>query len=993
MKDSSLPLLGALLALGGENVGSAPSSCPSGWTLAAGSCLFRPRTPDGNLMKASWSAAETYCQTTGAHLASVVGVSDLSDLQQTCKGTEERNLACWIGLNDREEEGKFEYSDGVTNFGFENWDPLNKWYAVPAGSTECAKSQMEGGDDTYGCDADCVYVDSGDGKFSDGRCGVERPFVCEAPARQYEGMREFALTQLTGRRKDPLTVREFEFFESGHCEGSPLTCPESWEEDAELKTLCGTHSGSRVEWNECHTSYCAHPAIEAVFADPQMVRCVRLQRGKATSPDTTGEALWTLGFQISGGRWWSLPVRLSDGQATDVRIPFAPAWQSWLFKAGEKFKLNIPVANASDQQMQDARLKIVRKSQPKTFAAPYDSSVCDGRQVGIGLVGALPTIKAGGPSWVSEKDEETAKAQGGSGFSVLSWGGEDDEGLQIDQPDMYSVCLCLWGDDCGSDPSRRANSPTSPWVEVGRLGVEGVVTQMGDELLMRTDKPESVGVLGFSFMNSEANRVNSRIKFVQQGEGCFEGTNDNEHIRQVQCDPRRSYVCDSEPTRFAKVNGMEVQKWSPIGFSFSDPQELALCHCYQECDKEKSWVKVRPIAVGVALDPQPESSCGSLGGPCENNGVCVRMPDGRPDACDCGYGFRGTRCESRRAFNMTEFHLEGAPGIYNQQSFLASNGTSEVPPTDWDSLWMFPFSPEDGNLDKEEENEEEEEENREERESPATREAPSTPPQREGRGRTPSNDSPRAPKGVDPKEHLRRWVWRMRRLRYTILLAVAAAFIYLFVLMFRKKREIQALHSASMPPSMSNNGVYNGRVASLQQSGGVGVGGGNLPMFGVSSLPLSYLGGASEAEKGAKKEEKRGPQEARDGTARRGGGIPDDEEMDKHTGATRTDSNSSSPSIPTPPLDVSLRSTRTYREPAVIGRANERGGVADGGRDEDDVSVNEEEGRGDVERGLQAERERESENERDPGRRMHRSRTTPLSSHRPLSGQGERSLY
>jgi len=142
----------------------AAASCPEGWTpgysLDNDNFCYWYSLPDG--FKASWDNARIICQAKDprADLASISDLTEQGFLVDTMGAG--KPIDTWIGLNDVDEEGTFEWSDGsaVT---FQDW-----WLGNP-----------DGGDSD-----DCVHITDGgpNGEWSDSVCSNPEPFVCKMPA-------------------------------------------------------------------------------------------------------------------------------------------------------------------------------------------------------------------------------------------------------------------------------------------------------------------------------------------------------------------------------------------------------------------------------------------------------------------------------------------------------------------------------------------------------------------------------------------------------------------------------------------------------------------------------------------------------------------------------------------------------------------------------------------------------------------------------------------
>jgi len=114
----------------------------------------------------TWNDAKATCKRHGGHLASIENPADNARVYSACKG--ER---CWIGFNDREEEGNFRWSDG-TQVKVQLW----------------AKGEPDNTVYSDGEDEDCAYIHgsayptvSKRTRWGDHKCSERHAFVCRVP--------------------------------------------------------------------------------------------------------------------------------------------------------------------------------------------------------------------------------------------------------------------------------------------------------------------------------------------------------------------------------------------------------------------------------------------------------------------------------------------------------------------------------------------------------------------------------------------------------------------------------------------------------------------------------------------------------------------------------------------------------------------------------------------------------------------------------------------
>ncbi|XP_061111807.1 CD209 antigen-like protein E isoform X2 [Conger conger] len=129
----------------------------AGWTIHQGSCyLFSSE-------KMNWLQSQEYCMSKGSHLVIIKNQQEQDFLSSSIHETH------WIGLNDRETEGRWVWVDNTTvdNHGTQHWfqkEPDN-W---------------TGGGDPNG--EDCGSLGDHNGNLHlwfDASCGKRKKFVCE----------------------------------------------------------------------------------------------------------------------------------------------------------------------------------------------------------------------------------------------------------------------------------------------------------------------------------------------------------------------------------------------------------------------------------------------------------------------------------------------------------------------------------------------------------------------------------------------------------------------------------------------------------------------------------------------------------------------------------------------------------------------------------------------------------------------------------------------
>uniref|UniRef100_A0A3P9BJG9 C-type lectin domain-containing protein n=1 Tax=Maylandia zebra TaxID=106582 RepID=A0A3P9BJG9_9CICH len=90
-------------------------NCPTYWWSFNGRCYKYVATPK------SWSDAEFYCLSQGAHLVSIHNMEEENFVRSLIRNFDPAQRASWIGLSDVHREGRWMWSDGSV-VGFVNWN-------------------------------------------------------------------------------------------------------------------------------------------------------------------------------------------------------------------------------------------------------------------------------------------------------------------------------------------------------------------------------------------------------------------------------------------------------------------------------------------------------------------------------------------------------------------------------------------------------------------------------------------------------------------------------------------------------------------------------------------------------------------------------------------------------------------------------------------------------------------------------------------------------
>ncbi|XP_026011319.1 ladderlectin-like [Astatotilapia calliptera] len=97
-------------------------NCPTYWWSFNGRCYKYVATPK------SWSDAEFYCLSQGAHLVSIHNMEEDNFVRSLIRNSDPDERATWIGLSDIHREGRWMWSDGsvVDFFNWKKGEPNNR---------------------------------------------------------------------------------------------------------------------------------------------------------------------------------------------------------------------------------------------------------------------------------------------------------------------------------------------------------------------------------------------------------------------------------------------------------------------------------------------------------------------------------------------------------------------------------------------------------------------------------------------------------------------------------------------------------------------------------------------------------------------------------------------------------------------------------------------------------------------------------------------------